>query len=124
MRPSHHETRPAAAKPPRQQPAVPDPSLRPVVERPDPHPEVIVYSHSPLFFWWPVWVVGFIMAGITYWVGQSHQVGNDRVWFYPSSNLGVIFFLTLFLVILISNVTVRGLASAVVVLSAVLVTVL
>jgi len=24
--------------------------------------EVRIYSHSPLFYWWPVWVCGFIMA--------------------------------------------------------------
>jgi hypothetical protein len=22
--------------------------------------EVIVISHSPLFYWWPVWAVGFL----------------------------------------------------------------
>lgn len=86
------------------------------------NPEVIVYSHSSLLYWWPVWVVGYLMAGITYWAGRSHEVGADQVWFYPSSNLGVMFFLTLFLVILITNISVRGLASALVIVSAILVT--
>jgi hypothetical protein len=27
--------------------------------------EIRVYSHSPLFYWWPVWAVGFLMAIIT-----------------------------------------------------------
>jgi hypothetical protein len=28
--------------------------------------ELVVISHSSLFYWWPVWAVGFIMSGITY----------------------------------------------------------
>ena len=28
--------------------------------------EVVVVSHSDLFYWWPVWLVGFIMSGVTY----------------------------------------------------------
>ena len=28
--------------------------------------EIVVYHHSNLFYWWPVWLAGFIMAIITY----------------------------------------------------------
>jgi len=28
--------------------------------------EVTIVSHSDLFYWWPVWLVGFIMSAITY----------------------------------------------------------
>jgi hypothetical protein len=28
--------------------------------------EVVVISHSPIFYWWPVWLVGFLMAIWTY----------------------------------------------------------
>jgi hypothetical protein len=28
--------------------------------------EVRLYSHSPIFYWWPVWLVGFFMAFLTY----------------------------------------------------------
>src|SRR5262245_46773041 len=27
--------------------------------------EIRVYSHSPLFYWWPVWLFGFVFALIT-----------------------------------------------------------
>src|SRR5437588_4956672 len=27
--------------------------------------EIKIVSHSSLFYWWPVWAVGFLMAGIT-----------------------------------------------------------
>ena len=29
--------------------------------------EITVVSHCSLFYWWPVWAVGFIMFGLTYW---------------------------------------------------------
>src|SRR5262249_5141254 len=25
-----------------------------------------LYSHSPIFYWWPVWLVGYLMALLTY----------------------------------------------------------
>ncbi len=31
---------------------------------------VVVYRHSHLFYWWPVWLLGFIFAGITYFDNQ------------------------------------------------------
>src|SRR5579859_5371955 len=34
--------------------------------------EVVIYSHSNLFYWWPVWLLGFIMAGITWY--EDHQM--------------------------------------------------
>lgn len=88
------------------------------------HPHLIVVSHSSLFYWWPVWVMGFVMAGLTWWYGQSLAVGPNEVRLHPSNNLGVLFFLTVFLVVLISNVEVRGLASVVVILGLVLTAVL
>lgn len=34
--------------------------------------EIIVYHHSNLFYWWPVWAFGFLMAIITYF-GDKHM---------------------------------------------------
>jgi len=31
----------------------------------EPLQKVVIVSHSPLFYWWPVWAVGFLMAGLT-----------------------------------------------------------
>jgi hypothetical protein len=36
--------------------------------------EVIVISHSSLFYWWPVWAVGFLMAILTWVEGQVMAV--------------------------------------------------
>jgi hypothetical protein len=35
---------------------------------------LIVYGHSNLFYWWPVWLVSFILAGITYFESQQMAV--------------------------------------------------
>src|ERR1017187_9331334 len=32
---------------------------------------IVVYRHSHLFYWWPVWLLGFIFAGVTWW-DDSH----------------------------------------------------
>jgi hypothetical protein len=89
--------------------------------------ELRIYSHSSLFYWWPVWLVGFIMAFLTYWRGNTEQIGamgQAREMIHPSSNLGVIFLLVLFLVVIITNFAVRGLASGLVIASLALLAVL
>jgi hypothetical protein len=79
--------------------------------------ELRIYSHSSLFYWWPVWAVGFLMAAITYFGGDTIQFGNKAETVHPSQSPGVIFTITLFLVILISNITLRGLSSVIAVLA-------
>ncbi len=86
-------------------------------------PSVLLVSHSSLFYWWPVWAVGYIMALVTQYEGVAVQLGGNTVWITPSNNPGVLFFLTLFTVIMISNVVVRGLASTVVILTMITATV-
>jgi hypothetical protein len=78
--------------------------------------EVIIYSHSNFFYWWPVWVTGYVLALVTYLHGtQVHELGDTL--FHPSKNLGVIYTLVFFLVIIITNVTMRGLSSVVLILA-------
>lgn len=93
-------------------------------EQPQEVTHLKIYGHSPLAYWWPVWLVGYVMAAITYFRGQQYQIGQDLELFYPSSNLGVLFMLTLVLVILITNVSVRGTASGLVILGTALVAVI
>lgn len=96
-----------------------------------PHPEhgqtrLRIYNHSSLLFWWPVWAVGYVMAALTYWHGKPQHLesaGQLLEWVHPGNNLGVIYFLTLFLIILISNFSVRGLASGMVIMGGASVTV-
>ncbi len=83
--------------------------------------ELVLVSHSMLFYWWPVWVLGFAMAIITWTQGSHVEIGGGLVRVHASNNLGILFFLTVFLVILITNIEVRGLASGLVIMSGVLV---
>jgi hypothetical protein len=121
-----------------------DPAVPPFTREAD----IKIYSHSPLFYWWPVWLVGFVMAFLTYLGGHRMAVvpagtvaGTGRqvegfeeprdvlvappgrhlpqhdgeaprqphVLMATSKNLGGIFVLVLFVVILVTNVPLRGL---------------
>ncbi len=82
--------------------------------------KIRIYSHSALLYWWPVWVVGYILAALTYYQGKEHELGVGKTLVHASSNLGLIFFVVLFLVILVTNYSVRGLASGIVIMALVL----
>lgn len=83
------------------------------------HPtELRIYSHSTFFYWWPVWLTGYIMALVTRLDGQLVPMGNSEVWMHQSKNLGVLFTLIFFLVILITNISLPGMASVVAILAA------
>jgi hypothetical protein len=129
-----------------------------------PQREVVIISHSAIFYWWPVWLAGFLMAALTYLDGRQMAVvpagtvaekarvveGHDgprdvlvvppgkqlpvdratgavaqpRLRMAASNNLGVVFAVTLCMVIVITNIPLRGLWSVVVTSGAALVTVL
>src|SRR5262249_42666271 len=116
-----------------------------------PPSQIVVISHSPIFYWWPVWFVGFLMAAWTYLDGHMMAVvpvgtvaegartvgGHDdprdvlvlppgarlpldgatgaalqpRLRMAASNNPGMIFVTTLCLVIVITNIHLRGLWS-------------
>ena len=47
-------------------------ATQPVTQAVDGRPsEVVVISHSQLFYWWPVWAVGFLMALLSYVYGYK-----------------------------------------------------
>jgi hypothetical protein len=129
----------------------------PVVPVRSPEREIRIYSHSSLFYWWPVWAVGFLMAVLTLLDGHrmalvpsgtlaeggrivpGHEAqGETYVLIAPKGkalpknrdqeliqpylhmaadkNLGVVFASVLLIIILVSNVPLRGLWSLTVVL--------
>lgn len=109
---------------------------------------VKIVSHSDLFYWWPVWAVGFLMAALTYQDGhriafvpngtiaergravEGYEGPRDvlvvpagaelpfdpvtksplqpRLRMAVSNNLGAVFATVLLLVILVTNVRLRG----------------
>jgi hypothetical protein len=129
----------------------------PVSVVPDKRPaEVVIISHSPLFYWWPVWAVGFLMAAVSWWQGDQvafvprgtvaergarvsgHEGPRDvliapagrslpaaddpeelkqpRMRMTASNNPGVIWAMTLLLVIVITHIQLRGVWSVVVII--------
>ncbi len=79
--------------------------------------ELRIVSHSNFLYWWPVWVTGYVMALITWLHATPVKIGDTDVLIDTNKNLGVIFTLLFFLVILITSVTMRGLASVVAILA-------
>jgi len=74
--------------------------------------EVRIYAHTSLIYWWPVWAVGYLLAMLTWAQGEPTKFADFEVLIHPSKNLGVIYTMTFFLVILMTNVSLRGYASA------------
>src|SRR5262249_45653952 len=135
----------------------------PVSVVPDTRPtEVVVISHSPLFYWWPVWAVGFFMAAVTFWgderiafvppgtvaeqgvqvpghgrrdiliapadqslpsSAKTEELKQPRMRMASSNNPGIIWAMTLFIVIVVVHVKMRGIASVVVVIALVAITI-
>ena len=84
-----------------------------------PGDELRIYSHSPLFYWWPVWAVGAACALITWAGGAEIQFaeGEPTELVHRSRGLGVVFTVVLLLTVISSNVALRGLASVVAAIS-------
>lgn len=69
-----------------------------------------------MIYWWPVWVVGYIMALLTWLHPVRIQLGGTEVLISSRTSLGVIYCLVVLLTILITNTYMRGLVSLIVVL--------
>ena len=88
------------------------------------HKELRFRGHSDLVFWWPVWVTAFFLAFLTWRHGVSVVGDGIEMSVLPHQGPGVVFFVLLSLVILVTNVCMRGLASVVVILTTLLAVVL
>lgn len=113
------------------------------------HREITIVSHSTLFYWWPVWAVGFLFGILSLMSGQrvvvvpdgtkpaenatvkipdqNETVEGRRVYIYPANSkdpvsdprlhiskgkgFGVLFATVLLLVVVITNVPLRGMWS-------------
>jgi hypothetical protein len=121
--------------------------------------EVRIVAHTMILYWWPVWAVGLLMAGLT-WLG-GHRLaivppgtqvvegfdGGREALVLPAgahlpkdpatgkprepnirvasrSGIGVVFIVVLLLVVFITNVSIRGLWSLIVILTVLLMTII
>jgi hypothetical protein len=78
-------------------------------------PQVIVYGHSWLFYWWPVSVAGYVMALVTWLHPVEVSIGGRQLLFTSRTSLGVIYCLVVLVTILITNSSMRGWVSLLVV---------
>jgi hypothetical protein len=83
--------------------------------------EIKIYSHSTLLYWWPAWVVGFVIAFLN--AGQERLLAT-ATGSPPSSALGLTYLSVLLLLIVFTNVRLRGINSVVVLLALAFITVL
>lgn len=78
--------------------------------------ELVIYSHSTFFYWWPIWVAGYALAAATWFQGEYVSIGGREMLFHPSKNLGVLFTVAFLVVILFTNMTLRGKTSIIAIL--------
>ncbi|WP_295558990.1 hypothetical protein [uncultured Hyphomicrobium sp.] len=73
-------------------------------------PEIRIYAHSPIIYWWVVWAYGFFCAALTYVQGERLVIGGAEkpLLIHPSPWVGLSFTLLLLLVILATSVRARG----------------
>jgi hypothetical protein len=91
------------AKPQDQAPAAPKSSKE---------PEVRIYAHSPIIYWWVIWAYGFVCALLTYAQGDKVAIGGAKaVLVHPSPWLGISFTALLLFVIVSTSVRARGLGA-------------
>ncbi len=76
--------------------------------------EIVIYGHSTLFFWWPAWAVGFVIAILN--AGQEKFLATAPG-SQPSSALGLTYLAVLLLLIVFTNVRLRGINSVVALLA-------
>lgn len=92
---------------------------------PDKLPEIKVYSHSTLFYWWPAWFFGYILAAISYFNGGIIELDDfRREWFHPSAGMGISYVALLLILITFTNLKMRGMYSAMFIVSIAFITVL
>ncbi len=90
------------------QPIRPTPASTIVV----PVPEVIVYGHSWLYYWWPLWVAGYVMAFLIWLHPVQVVVGRTAAWFSADRSIGIIYALLFLLLIVVTSSSVRGMVAA------------
>ena len=88
-----------------------------VLPGPDALPSIKVVSHTTLFYWWPLWAIGYLMALLSATGGDGVTVGGEQAVIYPSSDLGALYCVLFVLVLLFTNVSIRGIYSVVTVLA-------
>lgn len=83
--------------------------------------EIRIYSHSTLLYWWPAWAFGFVIALLN--AGQEKFLATVEG-VQPSSALDLTYLSILLLLIVFTNVRLRGINSVVALLTVAFIAVL
>jgi hypothetical protein len=73
--------------------------------------EVVVISHSNLIYWWPAWVLGYVMAALTALQGKTVALDGSVSYIHPSNNPGLLFIALIIGLIVFTNARLRGIYS-------------
>lgn len=80
-------------------------------------PEIRIYEHSPIVYWWVIWAYGFVCAALTYLYGERLVIGDGKpLYIHSSAWVGLSFTLLLLVVIVTTTVRARGLNALLLVL--------
>lgn len=80
--------------------------------------ELKIVSHSQLFYYWPIWLISLIFAGVTAVNGQTITITNaaknteSTIKMVSSPSLGLSYMIILLVVILFTSVNIRGVWAA------------
>ena len=87
-------------------------------------PEIKIYGHSSLLYWWPVWLAALVAGVYTVLFGETVSTASGaRENLLPNAGVGVAFTALLLATIIFTNVKMRGTASVVMLLAIALVVV-
>jgi hypothetical protein len=91
-------------------------SPQPAPGKPEPAPERLqilrVYGHSNFFYWWAVWLYGFVCAVLTYLDGRTLEfLPGKHLYVHAHAWVGVSFVAVLLIVTFFTNYRLKGSAS-------------
>lgn len=76
--------------------------------------QIRIYAHTKIFYWWAVWLAGFVCAGLTYFFGETATLAGlyagrtVEVLVHPNPWLGFSFILLLLTTLTVTNINFRG----------------
>lgn len=84
--------------------------------------ELKLISHSQFFYYWPVWFISLVFAGITAWKGKEITIPDAehlKIVIIDTPSLGLAYLIVLITVILFTSINIRGVWAALVAAAAI-----
>ena len=80
--------------------------------------QIRLVSHSNVVYWWPAWLIGYVIAIVSYFQGDTVTLTSGVVQYvHPSHGPGLLFVAVLVLLIIFTNAQLRGIYSVVTVVT-------